>query len=39
VTLGATGRLAGYALTIPIVTLATFSVNRSWTFSEPLAAR
>ncbi len=38
VTLGATGRLAGYALTIPVVTLATFSINRSWTFSEPLVA-
>jgi putative flippase GtrA len=38
VTLGATGRLLGYALTIPIVTLATFSVNRSWTFADPPVA-
>jgi putative flippase GtrA len=34
VTLGATGRLAGYALTIPIVTLATFGANRSWAFTD-----
>ena len=32
VTVG-TSRLAAYAVTIPIVTLATFSANRSWAFA------
>jgi putative flippase GtrA len=32
VTVG-TSRLAAYALTIPLVTLATFSANRSWAFA------
>jgi putative flippase GtrA len=31
---GATSRIAAYAVTIPIVTGATFSANRSWAFSE-----
>ena len=34
VSVGATSRLAGYAVTIPIVTLATFSANRSWAFAR-----
>lgn len=34
VTLGSLGRLIGYAVTIPIVTLATFGANRAWTFAE-----
>lgn len=34
VAVGATGRIAAYAVTIPIVTLATFSANRTWAFAE-----
>ena len=34
VTVAAVGRLGGYAVTVPIVTLATFTANRSWTFSD-----
>lgn len=30
---GATSRFGGYAMTIPIVTLATFTANRSWAFA------
>ncbi|HUE25978.1 MAG TPA: GtrA family protein [Solirubrobacteraceae bacterium] len=33
VSAGATSRLTAYAVTIPIVTLATFSANRSWAFA------
>lgn len=33
VSTGGLGRLAGYALTIPLVTLATFTANRAWTFA------
>jgi putative flippase GtrA len=33
VTVGATSRFAAYGVTIPIVTLATFSANRSWAFA------
>jgi len=32
VSLAAASRFAAYALTIPIVTLATFTANRSWAF-------
>ena len=34
VTVAAVGRLGGYAVTVPIVTLATFTANRSWTFAD-----
>ncbi len=34
VSVGATSRLAAYAVTIPFVTLATFSANRSWAFAR-----
>lgn len=33
VSVGTLGRLGGYALTIPAVTLATFAANRGWTFA------
>jgi putative flippase GtrA len=33
VSVGALGELAGYALTIPVVTLATFAANRGWAFA------
>ncbi len=39
VELGGLDRLAGYALTIPLVTLATFAANRGWTFARPAGAR
>jgi putative flippase GtrA len=32
VSLAATSRFAAYAVTIPVVTLATFTANRSWAF-------
>jgi len=31
---GALGRLGGYALTIPLITVATFAANRGWTFAS-----
>jgi putative flippase GtrA len=33
VSVGGMHRLAGYLVTIPLVTVATFAANRSWTFS------
>lgn len=33
VSVGATSRFAAYAVTIPVVTLATFGANRSWAFA------
>jgi putative flippase GtrA len=32
-------RLVGYALGIPLVTLATFVANRAWAFRAPSAGR